>query len=162
MQQSKLIGAPPKTTEHRRTSAMMAITLIAGVSIVGCRVGPRYRPLTVALQPFHNAPLVVPSTSAPPLETWWTGFNDEEMDRIIQRALSENLDLRGAVARVDQARAVAHQAGSAEYPSVDLQETTTAIYQSPESELGSAPSHLPGYHRGHVYNNLGAFSSSVV
>ena len=160
MQQSKLVVTPPpKITEHRRTSAMIAITLIAGVNIIGCRVGPRYQPLTVALQPFHNAPLLAPNIPAPPLETWWTGFNDEEMDRIIRRALSENLDLRGAVARVDQARAVARQTGSAEYPSVDLQETTTAIYQSPESELGRAPSHLPGYHRGQVYNNLGALAS---
>ena len=119
MQQLKLAADPPlKTTEHRRTSAMIAITLIVGVSSIGCRVGPRYHPPTVDLQPFHNAPPRVSNTSAPPLETWWTGFNDEKMDRIIQRALSENLDLRAAVARVDQARAVARQTGSAQYPSV--------------------------------------------
>ena len=33
----------------------LAITLIAGVSIIGCRVGPRYRPPTVALQPFQRS-----------------------------------------------------------------------------------------------------------
>jgi len=34
---------------------------------------------------------------APPLDTWWEGFGDRELTRIVQRALDQNLDLAASV-----------------------------------------------------------------
>ena len=53
--------------------------------------------------------------AAPP-EKWWQDFGDEDLDALVDRALAGNLQLKGAVARVEQARAVANKAGSGKWP----------------------------------------------
>jgi len=55
---------------------------------------------------------------------WWNSFHDEELTRLIHRAVANNLDLRLAAARVDEARAARGVAKSAFYPSVGV--TTSA------------------------------------
>ena len=50
--------------------------------------------------------------SAPALDTWWEGFGDPELTRILQRALDQNLDLAASLTRVEQARATAKEAGA--------------------------------------------------
>src|SRR5260370_426051 len=86
--------------------------LLAFVALVeGCSVRPRYKAPTSTIRPFHNpAPMRADGASAPPLDTWWEGFGDPELTRIVQRALDQNLDLAPSVTRVDQARViVAHE-----------------------------------------------------
>src|SRR5579884_2722937 len=60
-------------------------------ALAGCAVGPQYKgPPPTNLSGLHNSPAVAarPTTaSAPPLETWWTGFHDPVLDRIVERAL---------------------------------------------------------------------------
>jgi multidrug efflux system outer membrane protein len=64
------------------------------------------------------------STEQPPNADWWNSFHDEELTRLIYRAVANNLDLQLAAARVDEARAARGVAKSAFYPSVGL--TTSA------------------------------------
>jgi len=64
------------------------------------------------------------STEQPPNADWWNSFHDEELTRLIHRAVENNLDLRLAAARVDEARAARGVTKSALYPSVGL--TTSA------------------------------------
>ena len=59
-----------------------------------------------------------------PAADWWNSFHDEELTRLIRRAVANNLDLRLAAARVDEARAARGIAKSAFYPSVGV--TTSA------------------------------------
>jgi multidrug efflux system outer membrane protein len=73
--------------------------------LAACAVGPDYRaPETPAV--------VVANATAPafvardPEADWWHEFGDEELDRLVHRALAGNLDLRGALDRVRAARAV--------------------------------------------------------
>jgi outer membrane protein, multidrug efflux system len=64
------------------------------------------------------------SIEQPPNAVWWNSFRDEELTRLIHLAVANNLDLRLAAARVDEARAARGVAKSAFYPSVGL--TTSA------------------------------------
>jgi len=64
------------------------------------------------------------STEQPPNADWWNSFHDEELTRLIHRAVANNLDLQLVAARVDEARAARGVAKSAFYPSVGL--TTSA------------------------------------
>src|SRR5437879_4046197 len=68
---------------------------LAFVALVGgCSVGPRYKAPSTTIRPFHNpAPMRADGASAPPLDTWWEGFGDPELTRIVQRALDQNPDL---------------------------------------------------------------------
>src|SRR5260370_3130732 len=59
-----------------------------------------------------------------PAEEWWNSFHDEELTRLVRRVVANNLDLRLAAARVDEARAARGVAKSAFYPSVGV--TTSA------------------------------------
>ncbi len=124
-------------------------------------MGPNYQRPSVKLQPFHNASIETRTASlpAPPLDQWWTGFHDPELNRIVKRALGENLDLAASMARVQQARAAAMQAGAQRKPSADLNASSTSVHQSTESQLGRAASHLPGYNRDQNYYELGIGAS---
>lgn len=51
---------------------------------------------------------------------WWESFGDETLNRLVEAGLAANLDLRQYVARIEQAAALARQAGSRLYPSLDL------------------------------------------
>ena len=53
------------------------------------------------------------------IERWWTQFNDPQLTTLIEEALAANLDLRLAVARIDEARANLRLARSSLYPSLD-------------------------------------------
>jgi outer membrane protein, multidrug efflux system len=53
------------------------------------------------------------------VDRWWQGFGDRELDRLVERVLASNLQLRAAWARVRQGRAVARQASAALLPQLD-------------------------------------------
>src|SRR4029077_16656236 len=84
---------------------------------------------------------------APSLDTWWTGFDDAELVRIIGRVLEQNLNLSAAIARVAQARAAAQEAGARELPEAHVEAAVQAQRQSLASPLGKIASAFPGYTR---------------
>ncbi|MEP6609203.1 MAG: efflux transporter outer membrane subunit [Burkholderiaceae bacterium] len=53
------------------------------------------------------------------IERWWTLFDDPQLTTLIEEALAANLDLRLAIARIDEARANLRLARSNLYPSLD-------------------------------------------
>jgi NodT family efflux transporter outer membrane factor (OMF) lipoprotein len=145
------------TRFNHALKALYLGVLISTLLQSGCTVGPKYRPPSVQLQPFHNAPAIAgraTGSATPPLDTWWTGFQDSELTRIIQRALDQNLDLQAAVARVEQARAVAKEAGAKRLPAGTLNAQSEAFRQSLESQVGRYAPVLPGFNRNQVYYDL--------
>jgi NodT family efflux transporter outer membrane factor (OMF) lipoprotein len=125
------------------------VSLAAAALVAGCAVGPNYKAPVTQLAPFHNLPAAAAAatTPPPPLEEWWRGFDDPMLLTVVQRALDQNLDLAGALARVQQARAEAAGAGAALAPTLDLGATATAERQSRESPFGQLGSVLPGAKR---------------
>ena len=127
----------------------------------GCVVGPRYQapkadraPLNIALNPEQTT-----SSPLPPLDQWWTGFKDPVLTRIVERTLGQNLELAAALARVDQARAAAREAGARLFPQGDLEAQSGQLHQSLGSPIGTIGSHLPGYNRNQTLYDLGAGAS---
>ena len=100
---------------------------------------------------FHNAACDRgarrPTPAPPPVETWWTGFRDPVLTRIVERALEQNLDLAAAIARVEQARAAAREAGAQLLPTGSASGSATPLRQSLNSPIGTIGRHLPGYER---------------
>jgi NodT family efflux transporter outer membrane factor (OMF) lipoprotein len=139
-------------------TGLAAISVAVTLFTTGCAVGPKYKQPTVALQPYHNAPAIegrANAAAAPVLDTWWTGFNDPALTRIVERALAQNLDLAASVSRVEQARAVAREAGAKRLPNVDLQGDNTSLRQSLDSPVGRYGSAFPGFDRNQSYLDLG-------
>ncbi|MBP8130181.1 MAG: RND transporter, partial [Candidatus Hydrogenedentes bacterium] len=75
--------------------------------LMACVTGPDYR------RPELNPPAAYKSATdaeqAQPglAEDWWRLFDDPDLDALMQEALSSNLDLKAAMARVEQSRAAA-------------------------------------------------------
>src|SRR5579863_5001855 len=76
----------------------------------GCAVGPSYKaPKTAVPAAFANGA----QTNLNAEETvvaWWRGFNDPELDQLVERARAGNHDLRIATANLLQSRALRRQA----------------------------------------------------
>jgi NodT family efflux transporter outer membrane factor (OMF) lipoprotein len=126
----------------------MGWLLLAGMS--GCAVGPDYRRPDSPLRDFHSVhglQAATAGTAQPKLDTWWDGFGDPLLSKLVERARNQNLDLAAALARVQQARAAARAAGAQLLPTADLSAQAARARQSLESPIGQVASHLPGYER---------------
>jgi multidrug efflux system outer membrane protein len=77
-------------------------------------------------------------TTNEPLAAWWRGFGDAELDLLVARAMSSNLDLRIATANLLQARALRLGAKADFLPVADAQASYSNVKYS-EAELFNAP-----------------------
>lgn len=102
-----------------------AIAMVTAVA-AGCAVGPDYHrpradvpPAWQPDAPWHEA---VPDDGALKGD-WWRLFQDDTLNPLVARALTDNQDLRVAAARLDQARDEVTVVRSEMFPSVDLSGT---------------------------------------
>jgi NodT family efflux transporter outer membrane factor (OMF) lipoprotein len=51
-------------------------------------------------------------------EKWWESFKDQKLNALVERALEQNLEIKGAGERAIQAREIAHQAGAERLPGI--------------------------------------------
>jgi NodT family efflux transporter outer membrane factor (OMF) lipoprotein len=115
-------------------------------------VGPDYKAPAMQIKPFYSTKALEARNGSterpgPSLDTWWLGFNDPELTEIVERAQSQNLDLQASLARVQQARAVAKEAGAKRLPSGEVDIQTTSMHQSLLSPIGELASVYPDYTR---------------
>jgi len=144
------------------TSKAVISSVIVAAALAGCAVGPDYVAPKTDMVPFHNTEAVASrqtTLAAPKLDTWWTGFNDPMLEKVVQRALDQNLSLQASIARVSQARAAAQAAGAALLPTVDAGASYTALHQSTQSPLGTLASAFPNYSRDQKEYVVGATAS---
>jgi outer membrane protein TolC len=96
------------------TSALCGLMLLTGCAVVG----PGYRlPPTELGGEFANASQGGLSSDSIDT-TWWRGFKDKELDRLVDLALRANHDRRIASARLREARALWSETSLDRYPTV--------------------------------------------
>jgi multidrug efflux system outer membrane protein len=135
------------------SSAATAATLAwCGLGLTGCTVGPDFQPPATTMPAGWSA-LAVPSTqpgwssvnaTAAELSQWWRVFGDDQLTSLVDRALTANLDLRQAAARIRQARAARAAAGAPQAPTVNSSGSYTR--SGPDRELPG--SHYDSYRVG--------------
>jgi hydrophobe/amphiphile efflux-1 (HAE1) family protein/NodT family efflux transporter outer membrane factor (OMF) lipoprotein len=141
-----------RKTYSSSLTTTVGLILLLSVFLQGCSVGPKYKappPPGAELAPFHNK-LDVPNsryTPAPSLDEWWNGFKDPMLVTIVQRALSQNLDLAASLERVNQSRAVAAGAEARLFPIGELDAFATTEHQSLEGNLGTISRDVPAFRR---------------
>jgi multidrug efflux system outer membrane protein len=106
-------GSSPRNFDPINAAALFC----AFVLISGCAVGPNYkRPTIDSPAAFRSENS---STNSPYADlAWWEVYKDDALQALIHEALTNNYDLRIAMARVEQAQALAMQARSQFVPSV--------------------------------------------
>lgn len=101
--------------------AAIPIAVAIGVVFTGCTVGPNYHRPAVSVPAAFRAPAPLPADQAASLADlkWFEVFKDPELQTLIRTGLTQNYDLRDAVARVQQARASLGITRSNQFPQVN-------------------------------------------
>ena len=115
-----MTSLPPRIARNRNR-ALTALICSWLVWLCSCAVGPDYRKPDVTLFTSGDWRWKIgePKDAAPKGE-WWKVFNDATLDDLEARAMANNQNLRGAVARVDAARAGARLTRSQFFPDISF------------------------------------------
>ena len=120
--------------------------------LTGCTVGPNFTApevkspeswfsFTAPVRQASTQPSV--AVTAPIRADWWMLFNDPMLEKLVQRAVATNLDLRTAALRLEESRQQANVVYAAQYPSMNANANYTREKASKEgifSALGGATS----------------------
>ena len=100
---------------------MKQLLLIGLTALVSaCAVGPDYQSPETASTPFIAASAA--GVAEQPFEAaWWEQFRDPTLDDLVERALTGDLDLRIALARVEESRAFLGAARREHWPAVSTE-----------------------------------------
>jgi len=135
------------------TKIFSAMAAVGIVGVGGCAVGPNYHPPATHAPVAWSSPVtngLADNSSA--TSSWWTSFNDAELDSLIQRAAQSNLDLRVAEARLRQARAVREGSAADFLPSLDASSSFARAKQSQNQPLIGTLPLSPNLFEYSVYN----------
>ena len=98
-------------------------SLVLLAMLAGCSSAPNTLRPEVRLPETFEAPLEVARTGVP-LERWWTGYHDPQLERLVDQALTNAPDAKSARARLEEALAVRQGALAAFGPQGELQAST--------------------------------------
>jgi multidrug efflux system outer membrane protein len=104
------------------------------VLFAGCAVGPNYKRPAIQSPSAFRGDLSPTNSSFADLD-WWRVYEDTNLQALVREAFTNNYDLRIALTRIEQARALAMQARSQFVPSVNYNGT---VSRGRNSVFGSA------------------------
>jgi multidrug efflux system outer membrane protein len=141
----------------------MRKTLIAAIFLLtGCTVGPNYHRPAVQTPQTFRAPTPLPSETASLANLeWWKVFKDERLQGLVRTALTQNYDLRDAVARVEAARANLGITRSNQFPNADASGYVQANRLSRNGSLPLSQAFVPSQNRGFGDATLNLLSFEV-
>ena len=95
------------------------VCAVIAVTVTGCTLGPNYERPKMPTPDAYRFAEGAPQAEATADLKWWQVFEDTTLQNLIKEAIANNLDLKIAAARVEEARARAGIAKSFLYPQVD-------------------------------------------
>ena len=107
----------------KRLFSYLSVALAALLGLSSCmKLGPDYhRPDTGIQMPqtYQHGPSE--SATLEPEDRWWEVFGDPELNRLVEEALANNLDIKKATAKILEVQSQFVQARADRFPSVNLQ-----------------------------------------
>jgi multidrug efflux system outer membrane protein len=107
---------------HLNNRTCLVGLLLSGLAcVVGCKVGPNYKPpeMEMPTEWIHgsaNAYSVIPDANN---AGWWKIFADEDLDKLIRRAVENNRNVEAAFHRVEASRALRDYTAGQYYPNIN-------------------------------------------
>ena len=83
-----------------------ALWLLAPLALASCSVGPNFALPDLALPAKWKNGKTASVSDLPMPGEWWRLYGSSDLNRLVDQAMSSNQDLRGALARVETARAL--------------------------------------------------------
>ena len=111
------LGWKAGATSEFKTRPIALVVSLGLLLFAGCAVGPNYSRPAVPTQTGWKESAAATTTFAFPPE-WWRLFNDADLNALERQAVEANQDLKRAVARVAEARALARVSKADLYPSL--------------------------------------------
>ena len=133
-----------RISRQMKSKIKISLFLFAVLTLLGgCAVGPNYkRPAVQTPEGFRFA--AGQTTNSLGDLPWWQVFQDPVLQGLIGTAITNNYDLKQAVARVEQAREQAAVANSAFFPQIgyggDIGRGRNALYNAPAALDGQTES----------------------
>lgn len=84
----------------------LTMILIAASALASCRAGPDFQVPEVLMPSKWRHGKTASMGDLPLPGEWWRLFGSQELNRLVEQALTSNQELRGALARVETARAL--------------------------------------------------------
>jgi NodT family efflux transporter outer membrane factor (OMF) lipoprotein len=135
--------------QHRHLPPVLRTTTMVAcmTALSACAVGPEYRnPPTIATGNGWIQPADAEAGVAPlDLSRWWTALGDPTLDRLVEQALAQNLDVRQAASRIAESRAALDAARGSYAPAVNAKAGVTRREQSLNGALPIGE--IPGIER---------------
>jgi outer membrane protein, multidrug efflux system len=122
---------------RRRCILLSLAALLSLFMAAGCSVGPNFKKPEIVV-PDRWVAEPAPEAAAPPemdLARWWNFFDDPTLTSLVERAITGNLDIKLAEARIRQARAARGLVASGMGPVLDA----TGSYRRSQSSGSPAP-----------------------
>lgn len=94
------------------------LALVSALAVTACAAGPDYMPPATP-EPDAFSRTLDESSGAVSASTWWSGFEDPTLARVVEAALEANLDVAQSAQRLAAAEALLGAAGSDFLPTVD-------------------------------------------
>ena len=104
--------------------APVAVALLLTAPLSGCLLPNNIIPAGIPIPGRYREAPRHPDVALPSV-VWWRGFGSKELTDLIEEALTSNLDVAAAVARIVQADANSRIVGAALLPIVDLNASAT-------------------------------------
>ena len=120
---------------------------VAAAVLTACAVGPNYHaPETKAADKFDGIEATYSTQEA--VAKFWQNFDDQTLDRLVDQALTSNYDVRIALARVAESRALRRDVNFDFAPSIQASGGYTKTRVSLEQTLAGAPRSTEFYDAG--------------
>ena len=133
-----------------RGSARWLLPLCAALLGAGCAVGPAYQ------RPALELPAAYPeemNTAGPRVAIgpeWWKLYNDPLLDELVAATLARNVELRIAVAQIEEAEGVVRETSAAVLPEIDVGGNSNRTASSSATALPS-PAGVPTVRNNHRF-----------
>lgn len=116
--------------------------LLVSTFLTACAVGPEYRTPPIVASGTDWAQSIATGSAPVNLAQWWSTLDDPVLIRLVDTASAQNLDLRQASARIDEARALRDWVAGKQLPEVSA---GASVNRRRQSENGPLPiDSMPG------------------
>jgi NodT family efflux transporter outer membrane factor (OMF) lipoprotein len=109
--------------------SLLGSTVALSLALSACSLAPTFQRPQMEIPYGWSSVSGVGMESEPSTKPFWEEFGSADLNRLVETALAQNLDLEVALHRIDQARALAKVAASALYPTVNANGSTSQTFQ---------------------------------
>jgi len=108
-------------------------TIFLSLTLSACSLAPNYQRPEMTIPGGWSTVQGVGINAQPSTTPFWQEFGSADLNRLIELALAQNLDLEAALHRIEQARAQAKVAAAPLYPSISASGSASRTYQDPKN-----------------------------